>query len=269
MTSPPTFRRFSRVLPLLCMLAGPLGATAAPAAPRALVMCYEDVVQRPWSTPSGEGLNFELMRRVEKQVGEQFIYLPKPWRRCIEELRTGAVDAAIGAADAPERRLIGVYPTLPDGAIDPSRAVGHDYAHVFLRVGGNASWDGKRLVAPNNDVVVQSGYLVGNLLRGRGFNVREQAKSADEGLRMVAAGLVDVAVLQGLEASHLVRSDARFQGMVRQAPQPYAIFQLYLPFNKAVYARDPRRIEAIWRAVGAVRQSQEYRQLLREAGVPE
>jgi polar amino acid transport system substrate-binding protein len=259
------FRRFA--IPALLALSLALPLAAAPVKP--LVLCYEDVMQRPWSTPSGDGLNFELLRRVEKQLGEHFVYLPKPWRRCIEELRTGAVDAAIAAADAPERRRIGIYPTLPGGAVDASRAVGSDYAHVFLRVGGNASWDGKRLVAPNNDVAVQSGYLVGNLLRERGFHVSEQAKSADEGLRMVAAGLVDVAVLQGIEASHLVRSDPRFQGVVRQAPQPYAVFMLYMPFNKAVYERDPRRIEAIWRAIGTVRQSQEYRQLLREAGVPE
>ena len=38
---------------------------------------------------SGGGLHFELLRRVEKQLGEQFTYGPKPWRRCLEELRTG------------------------------------------------------------------------------------------------------------------------------------------------------------------------------------
>lgn len=246
-----------------------LAAGAAHASPKPLVMCYEDVVQRPWTTPSGGGLTIELLRRVEKQLGEQFTYMPKPWRRCLEELRTGAVDAAIGAADDPGRRAFAIFPSLPDGALDPSRAVGSDYAHVFLRAAGAASWDGKQLVAPNNEVAVQSGYIVGAVLRERGYHARELVKSADDGLRMLAAGLFDVAILQGFEASSLARSDPRFQGVVKQAPQPYAVFMLYLPFNRKVYARDPRRIEAVWRAIASVRQSQEYRHMLHEAGVPD
>ena len=271
-TSPSVGRLFGRhTLPALaaaCALAlAPGLARAAPAKP--LVLCYEDVVQRPWSTPNGGGLNFELLRRVEKQLGEQFTYVAKPWRRCVEELRTGTIDAVIGAADAPERRTFAVYPTLPDGAPDPARAVGSDYAHVFLRAAGSASWDGKQLVAPNNEVAVQSGYLVGALLRERGFHARELVKSADDGLRMLAAGLFDVAILQGLEASSLARSDPRFKDQIRQAPQPYAVFMLYLPFNRAVYARDPRRIESVWRAIASVRLSHEYRQMLHDAGVPD
>lgn len=263
-----SIRHLLPALAAACALAGfPGAAGAAPARP--LVMCYEDVVQRPWTTPSGDGLNFELLRRVEKQLGEQFTYVAKPWRRCLEELRTGAVDAAIGAADAPDRRAYAVYPTLPDGALDPARAVGSDYAHVFLRTAGTASWDGKQLVAPNNEVAVQSGYIVGAVLRERGYRVRELVKSADDGLRMLAAGLFDVAILQGLEASSLARGDPRFQGVVKQAAQPYAVFMLYLPFNRALYTRDPHRIDSVWRAIGTVRQSHEYRQLLHDAGVPD
>ncbi|MBY0240512.1 MAG: transporter substrate-binding domain-containing protein [Burkholderiaceae bacterium] len=258
-------------LPLLavaCALAGaPAMVRAAPA--RALVLCFEDVVQRPWTTPDGGGLNFELLRRVEKQLDERFSYVAKPWRRCLEELRTGAVDAAIGAADGPGRRTLAVYPTLPDGALDPSRAVGADYAHVFLRTAGAGSWDGKLLVAPNNEVAVQSGYIIGAVLRERGYRVRELVKTADDGLRMLAAGLFDVAILQGFEATNLARSDPRFHGVVKQAPQPYAVFMLYLPFNHTVYASNPRRIEGIWRAIATVRQSHEYRQLLHDAGVPD
>ncbi|GAB2869139.1 hypothetical protein GCM10027277_42840 [Pseudoduganella ginsengisoli] len=250
-----------------CALALPGAVHAGPSKP--LVLCYEDVVQRPWTTPSGGGLNFELLRRVEKQLGEQFTYVAKPWRRCMHELRTGAVDAVIGAADAPDRRSFAIYPTTSGGALDPARAIGSDYAHVFLRIAGSATWDGKHLVAPNNEVAVQSGYLVAAVLRERGYHVRELVKSADDGLRMLAAGLFDVAILQGLEASSLARTDPRFSELVKQAPQPYAVFMLYLPFNRAVYARDPRRIEAVWRAIASVRQSHEYRQLLHDAGVPD
>lgn len=243
------------------------GAPASQGAP--LVMCYEDVEQRPWSSPDGTGLNFELLRRVEKQLGERFVYAPKPWRRCIEELRLGTVDAVVAAADAKGRRSFAAYPLLPDGRADPARALYADSVNVYLRVGGQGSWDGHTLRAPNQEVAVQSGYLVSTVLRERGYRPRELVKSADDALRLVSTGMFDVAILQGAEASKLARSDPRFQGLVVQAAQPYWVVELHLVFNRDTYRRSPQRAEAIWHAVAAVRNSADYRRLASEAGVPE
>lgn len=247
-------------------LAGPV-ASAGTAAP--LTLCFEDVAQRPWSVPGGTGLNFVLLRRVEKQLGEHFIYTPKPWRRCLEELRLGAVDAAIGTAYSKERRSFAVFPTLPNGDADPARALYSERANVFLRVGGQASWNGSELVAPGGAVAVQSGYVVGEILRKRGFRPRELVKSADDGLRLLVSGMYDIAILQGMQASYLVRSDPRFQHRVLQAPLPYAAIDCHLPFSRAAYARDPQRAEAIWQSIAAERRSPTYRQLLSEAGANE
>jgi polar amino acid transport system substrate-binding protein len=247
-------------------LAGPAASAGAPAP---LTLCFEDVAQRPWSTPGATGLNFELLRRVEKQLGEHFVYKSKPWRRCLEELRLGAVDAAIGTAYSQERRSIAVFPMLRNGDADPARALYTDNAYVFLRVGGNASWDGSELVAPGGAVAVQSGYVTGELLRKRGFRPRELVKSADDGLRLLVSGMYDIAILQGKEASYLVRTDARFQHRVLQASLPYAAIDCHLAFGRAAYARDPRRAEAIWQSIAAERRSPAYRQLLGDAGASE
>lgn len=252
-----------------CVMLALLVGTAAHAAKEPpLRLCYEDVDQRPWSTPGGKGLNFELLRRVQSHLSEQFIFSPKPWKRCLSELKLGQVDAVIAAADAVERRAWSRIPQLPDGREDPARALFEDSALVFLRVGGHAGWDGQQLQAPGKVVVVQSGYLVGQQLRERGFQVRDTVKSAADALRMLASGSYDVAVLQGLEASKLARDDPRFQGRIRQAELPYTTISLHLMVARATYERDPQRIEAIWQAIAAVRQSKDYRQLEIEALPP-
>lgn len=250
------------MLTLLTFAPAPALAAGAP-----LTMCYEDVAQRPWSSPDGSGLNFELLRRAGKLAGEQFIYAAKPWRRCIEELRLGTVDAVIGAADSRDRRAFASYPLLQDGGADPARALFTDRVYVYLRVGGQGSWDGRTLVAPNMEVAVQPGYLIASVLRERGFKPREMGKSADDGLRLLLSGMFDVAILQGTEAGKVMNNDARFQNQVVQAPHPYWVAALHLPFNRELYHRNPRRVEAIWRAIATVRQSAEYRQLETEAGV--
>lgn len=247
----------------------PLVALAPPvrAAPAPLILCFEDVAQRPWSMPAATGLNFDLLNRVQHELGERFSYAAKPWRRCMEELRVGTVDGVIAAADGGSRRSFAIVPTLPDGSADASRALYVDDVNVFLRVGGQARWNGQQLSAPRGEVAVQSGYLIGTNLRAQGLQPRELVKSADDGLRLLVSGLFDVAVLQGAEASHLAQSDPRFRDRVRQAAPPYAALAFHLMFSRRAYSRDPQRIEAIWHAIGLVRQSADYRQLAATAGV--
>ena len=256
--------RYKSLCVLLALVTG-MAAHAAKGPP--LRLCYEDVDQRPWSTPRGTGLNFELLKKVEILLNEQFTYAPKPWKRCLSELQLGQVDAVIGAADSVNRRVWSRIPQLPDGREDPSRAMFEDTALVFLRVGGKASWDGHELVAPGKAVVVQSGYLVAQRLREKGYDPHETVKSAADALRILAAGGFDVAILQGLEASKVAREDARFKGRVREVAPPFATVNLHLMVAKGAYERDPQRIEAIWEAIGTVRQSREYRQLEEAAGV--
>ncbi|AKU22698.1 transporter substrate-binding domain-containing protein [Massilia sp. MB5] len=256
-------RRYLLVLTSLALLAG----LPARAAPPPLTFCFEDVAQRPWTTPKGKGLNFELLQRVEKQLGEQFVYAPKPWRRCLEEIRSGRVDGVIAAADSPARRRLGQFPLLPDGRSDPARALNEDHAYVYLRIGGQGRWDGQTLYSPNGEIAVQTGYMIATVLRERGYKPRELVKSADDALRLLVSGMFDVAVLQGSEASRLALQDPRFRERVQQAMPPYATLVFHLIFSHQAYERDPARAEAIWREMGAVRQSHEYRQLLKEAGV--
>jgi polar amino acid transport system substrate-binding protein len=254
-----------RSLLLACALACLGKAPARAETPKPLVFCFENTVQQPWSTPSGEGLNFELLKRVEKQLGEHFIYAAKPWRRCMEELRIGMVDSVIAAADIPERHRFAVYPTLPDGRTDPARALFEDNIYVFLRVGGQASWNGRQLISPNREVGLPSGYAIATLVRQQGLIARDMIKSPEDGLRMLASGMFDAVILEGAQAANLARQDPRFQGKVMQAQPPYAVLDLHLPVSRQTYERDPQRIEAIWRAIATVRQSAEYRQLASQA----
>jgi polar amino acid transport system substrate-binding protein len=252
----------------LCVLLAFMTGTAAHAAKEPpLRLCFEDVEQRPWSTPDGKGLNFELLKRVELLLNEQFIYSAKPWKRCLSELKIGQVDAVVGAADAIDRRAWSRIPQLPDGREDPGRALFEDAALVFLRVGGNGGWDGHTLVAPGKVVVVQTGYLVGQQLREKGYIPHDTVKSAADALRMLVTGSFDVAILQGLEASKLVHEDPRFKGKVRQAALPYSVVNLHLMVARGIYQRDPQRVEAIWQAIGNVRQSHDYQQVEQAAGI--
>lgn len=246
---------------LLALLPAFAGAAACAATPAPLTFCVEDVVQRPWTSPAGVGLNFELLKMVEKRLGEHFNYVFRPWKRCLEEVRLGRLDGIVGAADSPERRTFAVFPLLADGRVDPSRELFQERYHVFLRAGGKASWDGHQLRTPGNTVLVQAGYVIASVARERGLQPNELVKSSEEGLRMVADGIAEAAILYGDESERLAYEDPRFAGRVVGAPQPYWVTHLFLMVGRRSEARDPQRIAAIWRAIGAVRQTQEYQKI--------
>jgi polar amino acid transport system substrate-binding protein len=246
-----------RALVLACLLA--LSTQVANGAP--LQLCYEDVPQQPWTMPDGSGLNFALLKRVEALTGERFVASPRPWARCIEEARVGRMDGIIGAADSPERRLFSVPPLQADGSPDPAKALYLAKAIVFVRANSGASWDGKTLHNPRASIIAQRGYFIGAVLRQRGQRVIDNVKSADEALRLLAAGNADVAVLMTEISEQDLRTDPRFRTLVTRSPLPYMEFPLFLLASRASYEQDPARIEAIWSAIATVRASADYRKL--------
>lgn len=255
MTGPRTLRRTPRLCAWLaaCLMAD---ASAAP-----LNLCFEDVAQAPWTMPHGAGLNIDLLKRVERLTGEQFNYIARPWKRCEEETRSGVMDGMIGPSDNPRRRAFSVPPLKPDGAQDPERAMYHDHVALFLRTGSGAGWDGRNLVNPRGIAVAQRGYYTVDMLQALGQKVIDTPKSAEEGLRLLAVGAADVAVLMGRGAEESLRNDPRFHGKIELARQPFAIFDFHLMIGRKAYDKDPGRFEAIWHAIATVRATAEYRRL--------
>jgi len=238
-----------------------IAAAQAPAWGAPLNFCYEDVPQAPWTMPDGSGLNIELLKRAAKLAGEQVNFIARPWRRCEEETRTGVMDAMVGPSDNPRRRAYSVPPRKADGTQDTERAMYHDHVDLYLRVDSGASWDGKTLVNPRKLVVAQRGYYIVDMLQQRGQKVIDTPKSAEEGLRLLAAGSADVAVLMGRDAENLLREDQRYQGRVVLAKEPYASFDFHLMAGRKSYDKDPRRFEALWNAIAKVRATADYQRL--------
>src|SRR6185437_2134553 len=199
--------------------------------------------------------------KVEARLDEHFTYEPMPWTRCLEEVRIGAMDAAIGAGDAPERHEYAVYPTLPDGGIDTKVSIWTDVFKVYYRAGSKVKWDGKNLDAPGGKVMAQRSYVIATILRERGYRVAEAAKSSMDSLRFLAQGGIEVAVLQGAQAEWLCANDARFKGKIVCGETPYAVLPLYFLPSRISYDSEPKRMQAIWAEIRAVRGSAEYRKL--------
>jgi polar amino acid transport system substrate-binding protein len=253
-------------LVLFFSLIFPISITGAVRAATPLKFCFEDVPQAPWTMPDGTGLNIELLKRVERQLGEKFEFVAKPWKRCLDELRTGVQDGAFGSAVSADRRRFSLFPSNPDGSDDSSAALNEDHARVYIRKDSKAKWNGKNLLNVRQPILVPRAYLVADILQQQGFQIRE-IQTIHEALQLLAMGKAEVAILQGAEVENLVKFDSNYRSKINSVAPHFLSLSMYLPINQQTYARDPRRIKAIWNAIRQVRATPEYKQLVNAAGI--
>ena len=224
-----------------------------------LTLCVEDAPQRPWTLPTVAGLSIDLLREVAKRRHEQFQFVVRPWRRCLEDLRVGEIDAVVGGAATAERSAYARYPMGDDGQPDPQRALYADRYDVYKRRDSTGHWDGKVLTLPARPtILVQRGYVVADLLRSRGFAIDERASSAQDALRHLTDNYFDIAIIQASEANMEFRGNAAFHDQLVREATPYFEAPMYLMVSHPSYGRNPKRIEQIWHAIGAVRHSADY-----------
>jgi polar amino acid transport system substrate-binding protein len=240
----------------LCLLQISLTAHASPTIP--LRFCFEDTEQQPWTMPNQTGLNFDLLKRVEALTGEQFVYQALPWKRCIAYVASGEIDGVLGAAQSAERRQFAAFPQDEKGQERSGASLYTDDFLVYLRSDSKVTWDGHQFKNVNGAIAAQAGFVVAGQLQKLGYQVNERSKTAENGLRLVLIKEVDAAVLQGPQALQLQRKDPRFNTSINVLPQPFSRLHLHLMIAKPSYAKDPKRIEAIWQAIEKVRASSAY-----------
>jgi hypothetical protein len=129
------------LLSLLLGLSLPLSAPAF-GAPLALKMCIFDHPFPPMTFPDGSGQAQELLRRASRLQPVLIQNVVKPRFDCMEQLRTGQVDAML-AAFIEDRTSYGAFP-MAGSQPDTSRAVGELNFSVSRRQGGTVEWDGRR-----------------------------------------------------------------------------------------------------------------------------
>ncbi|WP_158229053.1 substrate-binding periplasmic protein [Chitinimonas sp. BJB300] len=224
-----------------------------------LRICYEDIDQPPWTYLDGQGVTLDLLRKVANELGEEFQFFIKPWKRCLGEVKLGIVDAVVGAVELPERRVYSEYPKDANGKTNPSASLWHDDFNIFVLEQSTVEWDGQQFHQLNGQIAAQAGYSSVTWLKDQGLPVTSESKSAEEVLRLINIGVAEAGVIQGAEAVKLVQTDLRFKGKIRVLARPYRSEPLYFIVSKLSYAKAPARFDAIWQSIARQRQSPEYR----------
>lgn len=238
-------------------------AAAAPLfAAERLTFCFENKQVAPWRNVDKSGLNFALLKRVEKKLDLVFDYQLLPWKRCLAKLKANEVDGAFTVSFSNERREFGAFPGHERADVKQRM----HFARYFLvrKQGSTLDWDGSQFQHLDGKIAFQLGYSVGDLLRQLKVPVDEAADSPHSVGRKVIAGRVAGAAMMDSD------TDALMQGPL--APKlevvatPLIEKAYYLMLSHALVKSRPQLAERIWKQVEEVRNSKEYGKLVQAAG---
>lgn len=222
--------------------------------------CTENEDSFPWVLKDRPGLTIQMLRMVEKQIGSKIEVVPLPWKRCLDDVKTGAIDAAFKISYSAARATeLGNYPMAGDKP-DASKRLLTDSYSLYRLKGTPVEWDGKVLKV-SGSVGAQSGFSVVDQLKTMGAKVDDGSRSADDNLKKLLVGRFVALALQTEEGDTSIETNAEYKGKIEKIKPVLVEKPYFLIFSKAFTTKNPAHVQEVWDAIGKVRESAEYSNL--------
>jgi hypothetical protein len=235
---------------MLPLLLGMSLSVSVAGAPLNLKMCIFDQPFPPLTNPDGGGQAQELLRRASALQPVRIQGVVKPRFQCMEQLRSGEVDAML-AAFIEDRTEYGAYP-MTGSQPDSGRAVGELNFMVSRRQGGSVDWDGKQFIDLGRQPVgTQPGLLHVSLLRRLNVVIDDSGAGPEQVFAMLAQNRVAAVVTQQGEGEALIAR--KYKGQIEMLPKPFQATPIYLLVNKVFYQKNRAEIDAYWEAIRQVK----------------
>lgn len=244
---------------VVAVLVGAVGSVAAQGNPATVLLCHEDGDSYPWLIKGKPGYSSIQTQEVEKQLGVTIKLVPRPWKQCLEEVKSGAVDGAINASFSKDRAEFAAYPIKMDGEPDPSKRMYRATYALYKAKGDALAYDGSKLQGLTGAIGAQTGFSVIAQLKQLGAKVDDSMGKASDLLKAVAAGKLQGAALQTTEADDSLSDMGDQKSKIERVTIPLAEKPYYTILNKAFAAKYPQFARQLWQAQGKVRESAEFK----------
>lgn len=236
--------RLLGALSLFLLLAG--GSARA----RDITLCMTEREFLPINSTRIEAPGQFLARHAIESQGDKAVFVALPWRRCVEGLRHGDYDGAVGMA-ATESFLPFMRFPLSDGQPDGAKALG-DLLYVVVRLKDSpADWDGKHFLNLRKPVIYNApSLLVDDKMHRLGAGNPNTSLSEKQMLAMLLAGRADIAVGRKGVTEELIEAEDGFRDRIEILPIPFVSAPSYLAFRKGFPDPSPGYAERVWDDIG-------------------
>lgn len=243
-----------------CLLALPLSAWCDDA----MVLCVEDQAAAPYTFPNRDGTMQVLIKMAAKQSNLPVTFKVAPWKRCIEEVRSGAMNGLLNAGYTPFHAEYASFP-MAGGKPNIAQALAKMDVMAYRVKGAKAGWDGSKFSDLNKPVLIPSGFAtISDQLKSLNVPFDDNTKEPLRNLYKMIAGQGDIILGFDIEMNALIASHKDVQDKVEMLPNKFLTADFYVPFNKAYYASHKDQVETLWTAIGKVKKSREYQDAIKD-----
>ncbi|WP_207484078.1 substrate-binding periplasmic protein [Arenibaculum pallidiluteum] len=225
-----------------------LGSVAASAAPK-LVIAYEDKQQFPNYLGNSTdidankpGMHVELVKMAAADIGADLQLVRLPWKRALDSLKKGEVDAVFSGSFSKDRLELGVYPMKGDEPDDDLR-IGTTSYSLYRAKGSPVSWDGKAFSGLKGAVNAPAGYSIVGDLKKMEVSVNESASTTQD-LTMLKAGRIDAVAAQEVTADELLKKPEL--ATLEKVTPPIVTKSYFVIFSHQRMASDPELVKKFW-----------------------
>lgn len=238
-------------------------AGSALAAEPAMKICHENEDSYPWIFKDRVGLTTSLLKMAEKIYGGKVEVVGLPWKRCLEDAKSGAIDGVVKISYSADRTAFLVYPMAGDKPDANKRLLIDSYSLYRMKGSTAAAWDGKTLKV-DGAVGAQSGFSVVKQLQGLGARVDDGTRSADANLTKLVGGRVAAVALQTEEGDISVASSPEAKDKVERVSPVLVEKPYFVVFSKQFHGKEEAAAKKLWDAIATARESAEYIDLVKK-----
>jgi len=232
-----------------------------------IAVCVDAQPHPPYFLAERDGSLQLLEKMAATRAGYTLEMRREPNRRCLEDLRIGAVDAVAATSVNSAALAVAVFPHKGQ-AIDQNKALAVARTVAFRLKDGPAAWNGTSFEHLGTRVLAPAGMLL-VLQKLDRLGVAYDDGAAD--ISQVGAKLLahrgELAIGLEYDVAELLKQK-EFAGKIEVFPMPFTATEYYLVFSREFHAKHTEQAENMWNALAATRRSPEFAAALRREGLP-
>jgi polar amino acid transport system substrate-binding protein len=232
--------------------------------PKSLNFCHSDQDEPPWIAKSGDGVNQQMMKLLEKELKVTIQLSPMAWKRCLSELQAGNMHGAFPSSFKADRLPMGVYPMTGDKP-DQTRRVHITSYSLYVVKGSTATWDGSAFKNVNGAIGIQTGYSIGDFLKKNNVSVDDANKSSLDILKKVQLGRLGGAALQTNQGDAILKANADLNGKIQKITVPLEEKAYFLMLSHQLVKSNPKFSQEIGEKMKTVRDSSAIKKAIEQA----
>jgi len=227
-----------------------------------ITLTYENVDSYPWSLKGGKGIDLILLKMVDEALPDvSFKYIEAPWKRCLNNIKTGKTEGCFTASFKEKRLQYGFYPGLHDGGeLDENLRLHASSYSLYVLKDSNIGVDGKlSITGLSGKVAVPSGYSIGGDLKNAGYKVDATASKTVNNFQKLLLGRVDTVAALTLNGNNILSKQKKYSDKIKVVEMPLVNKPYYLMLSKQFIAQNKALAEKIWKTIAKIRETKVFK----------